>query len=588
MNRILLFALLWQGTFLAWGQIPSGYYNTAENKSGVSLKASLNDIISGHTTFSYSQCWDILQVTDQDPNNATNVIGLYSGFTMNGPAEYANGAGWNREHVWAKSRGDFGTSRGAGTDLHHLRAEDVSTNSARNNRNFGEGTTRYVDGSGNYQGSTDSFTNGSSWIWEPRDEVKGDVARMIFYMAVRYEGENGDPDLELTDEILSNTDKRPLQGQLGVLLTWHAQDPVDNAERLRNDRVYGYQNNRNPFIDRPEFVGLIWGGSSGGGNNGGGTSTTAVSFTLVTDKYPKETSWTLKNSGGTTIASGSGYTQANSTINQSYNLAADTYTFTINDSYGDGICCNYGNGSYTWKAGSTTLTSGASFSSSQTRTFTVGSNNTGGGGKSTTDISVSIRTDNYPEEITWQVRNSSGIAVGGGGPYSGKNTSYNKTLSLAAGSYTFVINDSYGDGICCSQGNGSYTVRNGSTSLASGGSFGSSESKSFSVVSGRGTILQAVSLGEKQTTLPIEASLHAYPNPVVDGKFTLSFPMKEAGSLTLSVVQINGQEVYQATQEVSSGIFQTSISTLQWQAGLYRVLLIDHHGQQHNLLLAVK
>ncbi|HAA17509.1 MAG TPA: peptidase M4 family protein, partial [Cytophagales bacterium] len=89
-----------------------------------------------------------------------------------------------------------------------------------------------------------------------------------------------------------------------------------------------------------------------------------------------------------------------------------TYTFTITDSYGDGICCSYGNGSFTWKEGSTTLTSGGSFSSSQTKTFTVGSGSSGGGGgSSSADITVTIRTDNYPSETTWQIRNSSGQTV---------------------------------------------------------------------------------------------------------------------------------------------------------------------------------
>ena len=123
-------------------QIPSGYYNGASGQSGATLKSTLHDIIKGHTEYPYSSSgtdvWDILKVADKDPNNSNNVIGLYSNFSMNAAAEYANGAGWNREHVWAKSRGNFGTSPGPGTDLHHLRATDITTNSARDNRNFDE------------------------------------------------------------------------------------------------------------------------------------------------------------------------------------------------------------------------------------------------------------------------------------------------------------------------------------------------------------------------------------------------------------------------------------------------------------------
>ncbi|WP_144017362.1 endonuclease [Ekhidna lutea] len=261
---------------VAMAQIPAGYYSTADGKSGAELKAALNNIIKGHTEYPYSSSstdtWDILKETDVDPNNPNNVIGLYSAFSMNAAAEYDGGNGWTREHVWAKSRGDFGTTPGAGTDVHHLRAEDASTNSARSNRNFDEATEQYVDGSGQYSGPTQSYTGGSgAFTWEPRAEVKGDVARMMFYMATRYEGEGGEPDLELTETLLSSSDKSPIHAKLSVLITWHEQDPVDAYEQTRNDIIYGYQGNRNPFIDHPEYVASIWG-------NGGGTPS-APSFT---------------------------------------------------------------------------------------------------------------------------------------------------------------------------------------------------------------------------------------------------------------------------------------------------------------------
>ncbi|MBL0763945.1 endonuclease [Marivirga atlantica] len=258
MKKHYLLWVLSMACFLSYGQIPAGYYNQANGLNGSQLKAALHNIIDGHTTYPYSSSstdtWDILKDADKDPNNPNNVIGIYSGFSMNGPAEYDNGNGWSREHVWAKSRGDFGTSQGPGTDCHHLRAEDVSTNSARSNRNFDNADYYYVDGSGQYSGSTLSKTSDSEYIWEPRDAVKGDVARMIFYMVVRYEGTNGEPDLELTDTYLSNTSKEPLHSKLSTLIEWHLNDPVDNFEIQRNEVIYGYQNNRNPFIDHPEYV----------------------------------------------------------------------------------------------------------------------------------------------------------------------------------------------------------------------------------------------------------------------------------------------------------------------------------------------
>ena len=254
---ILLIALL-ALTSNAHAQIPTGYYDNALNQTGDDLKDSLHNIIKGHTKFSYSSSntdvWDILKVADRDPNDSTKVIGIYSGFSMDAAGEYNSGSGWNREHVWAKSRGNFGTTQGAGTDAHHLRAADISTNSARNNRNFDYADTYYNDASGYYSGATDSKTSSTDWIWEPRDEVKGDIARMIFYMATRYEGDGNEPDLELTENHLNNSDQSPLHSKLSVLLEWHQNDPVSPEEELRNNVIYSYQNNRNPFIDHPEFV----------------------------------------------------------------------------------------------------------------------------------------------------------------------------------------------------------------------------------------------------------------------------------------------------------------------------------------------
>ncbi|MES9792023.1 endonuclease [Priestia megaterium] len=225
------------------------YYRTAAEKTGNSLKIELHNIIDHHTELSYSAVWEALKKTDEDPANANNVILLYTGRSQ---AKGTKGGGvddWNREHVWAKSHGDFGTAMGPGTDLHHLRPTDVSVNSTRGNLDFDNGGTEHSEALGNY------FDSDS---WEPRDEVKGDVARMLFYMAVRYEGDVSDePDLELNNTVNNGT--APYHGKLSVLLQWNAQDPVDDRERRRNDIIYSdYQHNRNPFIDHPEWVNEIW------------------------------------------------------------------------------------------------------------------------------------------------------------------------------------------------------------------------------------------------------------------------------------------------------------------------------------------
>ena len=231
------------------GPYDDTYYADAIGKTGAQLESSLHSIIStGDTPVSYDTVWDALKQTDQDPANSGNVIALYSGFSM---PKSANGGGvdqWNREHVWAKSHGDFGTATGPGTDLHHLRPEDVTVNSARGNLDFDEGGSQNSEAPGNYADSNS---------WEPRDAVKGDVARMIFYMSVRYEGGDGFADLEVND--VAGNGSAPHIGRLSVLLQWNAADPPDAFEMRRNDVIYDtWQHNRNPFVDHPEWADAIW------------------------------------------------------------------------------------------------------------------------------------------------------------------------------------------------------------------------------------------------------------------------------------------------------------------------------------------
>ncbi|MBC3991149.1 endonuclease [Streptomyces sp. AC563] len=225
------------------------YYEDAIGKTGESLRTALHQIISTDTQkLSYSQVWDALKATDEDPANPANVVLLYTGRSQ---SKDSNGGGadqWNREHVWAKSHGDFGTATGPGTDIHHLRPTDVSVNSTRGNKDFDLGGSEVEEAPGNLT-DEDSF--------EPRDEVKGDVARMIFYMAVRYEGEDGFADLEVNDKVGNGSN--PFLGRLSVLRKWSAEDAPSDFEKRRNQVIFDkYQHNRNPFIDHPEWVDEIW------------------------------------------------------------------------------------------------------------------------------------------------------------------------------------------------------------------------------------------------------------------------------------------------------------------------------------------
>lgn len=255
-----------------FGQIPDGYYKTATGLKGDSLKTALHHIIRNHKRFTVDEVYTALHKTDQDPYDTMNIILIYSGRTQNrkfkdrgGRYEYKlNGYiyqdSWNQEHVWPKSFGFPDERDTAHTDLHHIRPADRTINTERNTRSFGYGTTAYFDNDGTVK--TQCFIS-DEWTWEPPDQVKGDIARMIFYMAVRYEGyeENGMNvmDLEIIDAINPKGSREPRIGVLSTLLEWHRNDPVDNWERRRNGIIYrDFQGNRNPFIDHPEFVEEVW------------------------------------------------------------------------------------------------------------------------------------------------------------------------------------------------------------------------------------------------------------------------------------------------------------------------------------------
>ena len=278
----------------------AGYYDSVDTTNGTTLRATLHEVIDDHQRFPYTasttDTWDILNLADEDPNDINAIVDLYKNASY---AKIPGGVGaYNREHSWPKSYGfpNDGTDNMPYTDCHHLFAADSSYNSARSNRPFRmcdsgctEYTTDFTDGrgggSGVYPGNSNwgagSFTQGSWQTWNGR---KGDVARAMFYMDIRYEGgvHGGtgiaEPDLRLTDnEALidsSNTGANEgvaYMGMLSVLLQWHLEDPVDARELYRNEIVYGFQGNRNPFIDNPTWAQCIFQGTN---CSGGGSDTT--------------------------------------------------------------------------------------------------------------------------------------------------------------------------------------------------------------------------------------------------------------------------------------------------------------------------
>ncbi|MCL1092216.1 endonuclease [Shewanella kaireitica] len=249
-----------------YSDVLSGEFNNAEE-----LKNALSTIIAkGHKQLSYKQVWSALTYADQDPADDKKVIEIYTGESISKYDNQTSGSGagkWNREHVWAKSHGFPSDSQWGYTDAHHLRPSDPGINTARSNNDFGACSDTGEEvlfngvGTGNYLDKTTD-------CWEPRDEVKGDVARMIMYMDTRYQGTDtattNMPDLIAVDRLTTTAeDSEPLIGTLCTLYAWNKLDAVDTYEQNRNNQVYKYQGNRNPFIDRPELVQEVYGAVCG-------------------------------------------------------------------------------------------------------------------------------------------------------------------------------------------------------------------------------------------------------------------------------------------------------------------------------------
>ena len=261
-------------------EIPQNYYEMAVGESGDNLKEILHQIISNHIVYPYTDSntdtWDIIMNSDQDPSNHDNMILVYTNRSHDKSyrdigtppgyqeiySQFENGNGnrnnsWNREHIWPKSHGFPSSDDVAYTDLHNLKPCDHSVNNSRGNKDFDNGGSQHNEANLSY------FDSDS---WEPPDFVKGDIARILFYMVVRYDPgythDNNPFDLELVDFTTPGSSD-PILGKLSTLLEWHDIDPVDDFERNRNEVIYSYQLNRNPFIDYPNLVNFLWGENFG-------------------------------------------------------------------------------------------------------------------------------------------------------------------------------------------------------------------------------------------------------------------------------------------------------------------------------------
>jgi endonuclease I len=244
-----------------FGQIPTYYNNVNLTLTGMALKAELsNKIITTHTNeLDYGDVWVALKQTDLDPTNSNNVLLLYGYNDTDGSIindrtrdKSLNGGNvgeWNREHTYAKSLANPSMDTdnpSAGTDAHHLRATDVQMNNNRGSRLF-------AAGSGN-AGNVGAY-------WYPGDEWKGDVARMMMYMYLRYPSISTADTECLPNDVGVGTSVTIDPDMIELFLDWNAEDTVSTYEKNRNTILQGIQGNRNPFIDNPYLATIIWGGT---------------------------------------------------------------------------------------------------------------------------------------------------------------------------------------------------------------------------------------------------------------------------------------------------------------------------------------
>ncbi|KJY88387.1 endonuclease I [Vibrio neptunius] len=254
----------------------SDYYKSAEGKTGYALKTALYNIINNHNSQGYSAIWNLVKTADIDNyyEKDGTILDIYSEKISGSDSiqftkvtdqcgQYRKeGDCYNREHSFPKSW--FGGKvEPMNSDGHHLYATDGYVNAKRSNWPFGEvGSATYTSSNGSKVGSAVSSLGYAGTVFEPIDAFKGDLARTYFYMATRYENEiaNWEGNSDNANAVLNGTNTTVFEPWvLAMLKRWHANDPVDQKEIDRNNAVYNFQGNRNPYVDHPEFVNMVWG-----------------------------------------------------------------------------------------------------------------------------------------------------------------------------------------------------------------------------------------------------------------------------------------------------------------------------------------
>lgn len=228
----------------------SEYYLSAEGLSGEELKTALFRRVSKHQFLLYDELWNYFKVTDALPNN--RVLDRYS----NTEYFFTQSSQMDREHSFPKSWWGGFSFYPVYSDLHHLYPSDRSANIAKSNHPLGKVSNSPSFNNGLSKVGPSVTAGYSGTVFEPADEYKGDFARAYMYVVTAYQNLQN-----LWNSPMLNNNTYPVfkQWAIDLLLQWHTEDPVSTLEIERNEQVYNFQNNRNPFIDYPELAQHIWG-----------------------------------------------------------------------------------------------------------------------------------------------------------------------------------------------------------------------------------------------------------------------------------------------------------------------------------------
>lgn len=271
MRRLFLYIFIFIPLFVSNASIPTGYYANADGKNTTALRSALKTIISAnYNQLTYTELWNAYKTTDV--NASGKIRDIYSACTFTPLTDqcgtYVNECDcYNREHTTPQSWFGDGAYP-MYSDLFNVYPTDGKVNGERGNLPYGEvATPSYTSGIGCMVGPS-SFSGYTGQVFEPVDEYKGDIARTVMYMAIRYAD-------NIPSWISANSGSTEVENfydatnglttyAINLLLSWSRMDPVSSVETLRNDAVYSIQNNRNPFIDYPGIEEYIWGNKQAG------------------------------------------------------------------------------------------------------------------------------------------------------------------------------------------------------------------------------------------------------------------------------------------------------------------------------------